>query len=40
LPDGLLFKPKIPFWVNFGGIGKCLYILLTWEYFMEIWDIL
>jgi hypothetical protein len=24
-----VFKPKIPIWVNFGGleIGKCLYIL-------------
>jgi hypothetical protein len=19
LPDGFIFKPKIPFWVNFGG---------------------
>jgi hypothetical protein len=21
LPDGLFFKPKIPIWVNFGGLG-------------------
>jgi hypothetical protein len=29
LPDGILCKPKIPIWVNFGGPqnGKCWYIL-------------
>jgi hypothetical protein len=36
------FKPKIPIWVNFGGlqIGKCLYILWPFETFFEIWNIL
>jgi hypothetical protein len=33
----IIFKPKIPIWLNFGGpqIGKCLYI-----YFMAIWNII
>jgi hypothetical protein len=38
----LVFKPKIPIRVNFGGplIDKCLYFYGYWEYVMGIWDIL
>jgi hypothetical protein len=50
LPDGVpIYKPKIPFWVNFGGScnRRCLYIL--WPFgifyclfvnFMTIWYVL
>jgi hypothetical protein len=49
LPDGILFKPKIQIWVNFGGScnGRCWYILWTFGpfyghlvHFTDIWYIL
>jgi hypothetical protein len=45
----VIFKPKIPFWENFGGScnGRCWYILWTFglfyghlKYFMTTWYIL
>jgi hypothetical protein len=42
LPDGIFFKPKTPFWVNFGGScnGRSCIFYVYLVYFMAIWYIL
>jgi hypothetical protein len=42
LPDGLIFKQKIPIWVNFGGPnnGKCWIFYGHLEYLTALWYIL
>jgi hypothetical protein len=34
------FKPKIPIWVNFGGLENVDIFYGLWEYFMAIWNII